>query len=309
MYVLPGDRTRRALLAAFTVLCFSSYGGGHIWWSLTPGPKAKRLRHITFLYGEIQVLASGPTIYYCGVNWQPGRPGGSYCGIQEHGDHHKCTIFSVWDTSPTLHPGVVEADHLAKYSRFGGEGTGAHTHLNCEWRIGQVFRYAVTKQQDKTGANTLTRYYFFDRTRKTGKEKSGAWVLEATVSSPTDGKDSVRYFGGGMNSFLENWSGRNREVPKLCLYRLWAGTSPEDLRYLRQASGDGVWGILNDSYFLGEGKPAGFLAVFRKAMAVSEYAVYSPGRGAKSAPISERTIPADVLDGLKHLPRHAPSVQ
>ncbi len=304
------SRMRHTLLFSIVASFWAAaaFGGGHLWWSLSPKPKAPRLKKVTFLYGEIEVLASGPFIYYCGVNWQPGRPGGSYCGIQDHGDRHKCTIFSVWDTSPTLHPRVVEADSATHYSRFGGEGTGAHTHLNYPWKIGRVFRYAVTKQPDPSGKNTLTRYYYYDRDRKNAAGKPGAWVLEATISSPTGGKDSVRYFGGSMNSFLENWMGRKREVPKLCLYRLWAGTSPNDLHYLRQAVGDGVWGILNGSYCLGEGAPAAFLAVFRKAMLPGRYSVYSPAQAARLAPIPPRSIPADVLAGLRHLPLHTQPV-
>ena len=39
----------------------------------------------------------------------------------------------AWDTSPTLHPTVVQADPKAVFNRFGGEGPGAHTHLDYNW--------------------------------------------------------------------------------------------------------------------------------------------------------------------------------
>jgi hypothetical protein len=83
------------------------------------------IEHATFLYGEMVVLASGPDIYYCGAGW-----GGAYSGIQELYNSPKLMIFSVWDTSPKLHPRVVQWDERTEYTRFGGEGTGAGSHMN-----------------------------------------------------------------------------------------------------------------------------------------------------------------------------------
>jgi len=292
----------RFLLCGLVLLAASTSvvsAGGHLWWSKTAN--GKPLSKITVLYGEIEVLASGPTIYYCGINWQPGRPAGGYCGIQDHRNGTRWVIFSVWDTSPTLHPRVTQADPRTKYNRFGHEGSGSHTHMVYPWKVGEVFRYAVIKRPDPTGANTLTSYCFFDRTRRGPNGAEGQWVLEATISSPTDNKDCVRYFGGGMNSFLENWSGRQREVVKLCLYRLWAGTSPRDLHFLRRATGDGAWGILNDSYYLGEGEAAALRAVIEKHARPGSYTVIGPKRGAKLKPISDRPVPNDVVAALERL--------
>ena len=70
--------------------------------------------------------------------------------------------------------------------------------------------------------------------------------------------------GGGMNSFLENFSGRDREVPKLALYRLWLGTSVDKMKCLTRAVGDGKWGQLHGAYFLAEGDDAKLAAVFAK---------------------------------------------
>lgn len=235
------------LLWSLSIICMifaNKVNAQHLWWSATDD--GKKIEKITFIYGEIEVLATGPTIYYCGINWQPGNPAGGYCGIQDHKDRHKCTIFSVWDTSPELHPYFVYAEKRTIHNRFGGEGEGSHSHLNYEWSETSVFKFAVTKSPDGSGQNTLTSFYFYDRKKK-------RWILEASISSPTDNKDCVRYFGGGMNSFLENWSGKKKHIPKLCLYRLWVGTAPANLRFLRKASGDGHWGILNDSYYLAEG--------------------------------------------------------
>jgi len=273
-------------------------GAQHLWW--VKEIDGRKVEKITFMYGEIEVLATGPTIYYCGVNWQLGRPGGSYCGIQDHPAGHR-TIFSAWDTLPTLHPHVAKADKRTVYNRFGGEGTGSHTHMLYPWKVGQVFRYALYKRQDKTGKNTLTSYYFFDRTQHTGK-KAGKWVLEATISSPTNDQDSVRYFGGGMNSFLENWSGKNREQPKVCLYRLWGGTSPKDLKAFRQAVGDadGRWGILNGSHYLAVGDPSKLAAVL-KTLEKGDGNVIGAKKGEKLPPIPDRAVSKETVEALEAL--------
>jgi hypothetical protein len=75
----------------------------HLWWNLEGQKDA------TCLYGEITVLATHPCIYYCGANWHPGEPAGGYCGIQHNSETERRTIFSIWDTNPTLHPKVTEA--------------------------------------------------------------------------------------------------------------------------------------------------------------------------------------------------------
>ena len=68
--------------------------------------------------------------------------------------------------------------------------------------------------------------------------------------------------GGGLNSFLENFAGKDRAVPKLALYRLWLGSSVETMKCLTKAGGDGTWGQLHDAYFLAEGDPAALKGVF-----------------------------------------------
>jgi hypothetical protein len=214
----------------------------HLWWK----PKPSQIGY-TCLYGEIQVLATAPTIYYCGCNWWPGAPAGGYTGIQDPGGGRHNMIFSIWDTSPTLHPSVVKQDPKTVSNRFGGEGTGAHTHYDYDWTLGKTYRYYVTKAQSANHENTLCTVYFFD-------DASKRWVDEATISCPNDSGVSVKTFGGGLNAFLENWSGRDKALPKLALYRMWLGTSADDLTPVTEGAGDGTWGVMNDAFFLAEGE-------------------------------------------------------
>ncbi len=265
----------------------------HLWWDLEGQKDA------TCLYGQITVLATHPAIYYCGANWHPGELAGGYCGIQHNGEKERRTIFSIWDTSPTLHPKVTEADPKTIFNRFGGEGEGAHTHMLWDWSTGETFQFFVRKQQGK-GDTTETRYYIFDPKQK-------KWVHSATISNPNGGKKSVATIGGGLNSFLENFAGKDKAIPKLALYRLWLGPSIENMKCLTRVGGDGTWGELGDAYFLAEGDKVALDAVFSKSEAKYGKPIFGDN-GKKLAPISDKPLSAKAISVLTHLP-HAKKVK
>ena len=229
-----------SLTAATVLTLCATATAQHLWWDLEGQKDA------TCLYGEITVLATHPHIYYCGANWHPGEPAGGYCGIQHNGEKERRTIFSIWDTSPELHPKVTAADPHTIFNRFGGEGEGAHTHMLWDWKFGETFQFFVQKTPGN-GDTTDARYYIFDLKQK-------KWLHSATINSPNGGKKSVATIGGGgLYSFLENFAGKDKAVPKLALYRLWLGPSVEKMKCLTKAGGDGDWGQLHDAYFLAEG--------------------------------------------------------
>jgi hypothetical protein len=222
----------------------------HLWWDLAGQGEG------TCLYGEITVLATQPTTYYCGANWHPGEPAGGYCGIQHNGPQERRTIFSIWDTSPTLHPEVSEAGPQTVFGRFGGEGEGGHTHVQWDWKTNETFQFFVRKQ------------------------------------------------GGGVNSFLENFSGQDPAAPRLALYRLWLGPDVDHLKCLTQAKGDGTWGELHDAYFLASGGTNELAAVFSALPARYGKPVFGE-KGTRLKPISDRTLSDGLLKELQHLPRAA----
>jgi len=277
---------RSALPLLLGATLISQASAQHLLWK----PKDPAAKY-TAIYGEIQVLNTGDTIYYCGCNWWPGNPAGGYTGIQDPGEGRHNMIFSIWDTSDSLHPRTTEAESRTVYSRFGGEGTGAHTHLDYNWTLGKTYRYYVTKEQDAKKENTLTKLYFED-------DHLHKWVHEATISNPNDGHVSVETFGGMLNAFLENWSGKDREKPKLALYRLWVGNSPKDLVPVTDATGDGKWGVLNGSFFLAEGADADVDALLAKGKGLQRGV---DKRGATLSVLT-RKIPRGVVQSLKHLP-------
>ncbi len=261
----------------------------HLWWN------TEKQHEATCLYGEITVLATHPGIYYCGANWHPGEPAGGYCGIQHNSPKRRSTVFSIWDTTAELRPKITEADAKAHLSRFGGAGTGAHTDMDWNWQVGETFQFFVRKQPASTADTTDTRYYIFDR----GPQK---WRHVATISNPIGGKKSVATIGGGLNSFLENFTGQDRKAAKLATYRLWLGPSIEKLQCLTQAEGDGTWGRLHDAYFLAEGDQAELDKVFGELKKVYGVPAYG-GRGEKLAPISDKRLPEKLAQELKSLPR------
>jgi hypothetical protein len=287
-----------ALTAAGLLLTAARAGAQHLWWD------TKKLDDATCLYGEITVLATNPGIYYCGANWHPGEPAGGYCGVQHNGPKERRTIFSVWDTAPKLHPKVTQADPQTVFNRFGGEGEGAHTHMLWDWQAGETFRFFVHKQPGTAAGTTDARYYLYDR----GSKK---WRHSATITSPDGDKKSEASVstigGGGLASFLENFTGKDREVPKLALYRLWLGTGVESMKCLTQARGDGTWGQLSDAYFLAEGGKKELGGLFDKLEKEHGKPVYG-GEGKKLDPLSDKPLPAELVKELKTLPQ-APTVK
>jgi len=275
-------------IATILLLATASADAQHLWWNLEGQKDA------TCLYGEITVLATNPHIYYCGANWHPGEPAGGYCGIQHNSPKERRTIFSIWDTSPSLHPKVTEADPKTVFNRFGGEGTGAHTHMLWPWKVGETFHFFVHKVPGRDDT-TDTRYYLYDRSRK-------SWLHSATINSPNGGKKSVATFGGGLNSFLENFAGKDRPVPKLALYRLWLGPDFDKMKCLTRASGDGTWGQFSDAYFLAEGDKSQLDAVFSRLEKPYGRPTFG-GSGKRLDPVSDRSLPKNAASVFRRLPR------
>jgi hypothetical protein len=164
-----------------------------------------------------------------------------------------------------------------------------------DWNVGETFQFFVEKLPGKTPDTTDTRYYVHDRT-------SNKWLHSATITNPNGGEKSVATMGGGLNSFLENFSGRDRTLPKLALYRLWLGSSPDTMKCLTTAVGDGIWGKLHDAYFLAEGGDTDLKSVF--ATWKTRYGDPERGQiGKKLKPITDSPLDKELVDALMQLPR------
>ena len=277
------------LILASTLFFGLSASAQHFWWNLAGQGNG------TCLYGEITVLATHENTYYCGANWHPGEPAGGYCGIQHNGGEEHRTIFSIWDTSPELHPKVTEAGPKTEFGRFGGEGEGGHTHMLWNWKTNETFHFFVHKEPGRQPDTTDTRYYIYDPAAK-------KWQHLATICNPNGGHADVATLGGSVNSFLENFSGQDRSAPRLALYRLWLGSSVDSMKCLTQGIGDGQWGELHDNYFLAGGGKNELAAVFARLAPEYGQPVYG-GKHVSLPPLSDKPLPATVIDELKHLPR------
>ena len=112
--------------------------------------------------------------------------------------------------------------------------------------------------------------------------------------------------GGPIASFLENFTRRDRDTPRLALYRLWAGTSADHLVCLTRAGGDGTWGELNDCYFLATGDSAK-ISDLLESLRPKYGPVILGAKGKQLDPIGDRDLPGKLVEELKNLPS-APAV-
>jgi hypothetical protein len=280
----------RAGLSLVLGACASLASAQYLFWHPEP-----RHAKYTAIYGEITVLADNPGVYYCGCDWWPSAKAGGYTGIQDLRKDGKRILLSVWDTSPELHASLVTADARVTPKRFEGEGHGFHTRMQYDWRVGKTYLYYVTKRPDQTGANTLVTLYFFDETRQ-------QWVGEGRIFSP-GGHRAVDNFDTNLNSFLENLRDKNdkqREVPKVAVYSLWAGTGPDDLHMITTASGKAQWGTVGGSFFLAEGDDAAVRQVL--SANAGSGGTYEFGAQKAKMQIPSRTLPEKTLDALRTLP-------
>lgn len=288
---IPLAPTRLATIAVLLAwaLMPAAARAQHLWWD------AGHDRGATCAYGQITVYASRPGTYYCGANWHPGEPAGGYCGIQHNGPAERRTICSVWDTSPTLHPAVAFTDPAAVGSRFGGEGNGAHTHMPWPWQPGRPFQFYAAKTPAAAAGNTDLRYYAYDDAAK-------AWVHVSTIHMPNGDRPATvgTITGGGLASFLENFTGQDKLAPRLATYRLWVGHAPATLKELTTAGGDGQWGQTADAYYLAGGDPAAVAAVFARTATLGQPTAGTPGQ--PLPPIAVTPLPHDLTDALAHLP-------
>ena len=252
--------------------------------------------NITCVYGEITVLTSVPGIYFCGAQWSGV---GGYCGIQHNEPTERRTIFSVWDTSSTKHPRVIAADSKTVFSRFGGEGEGAHTHMVWPWKYGETFTFFLRKQPGVKPGTTDVQYYV--------RDPSGKWLHSATISSPNGGRGRGTTFEG-ICSWIENFAGADVATPKIALYSLWTGSDIDGLKHVTRTggeSGSGRWGRLRDAYFLAEGHNEQIAAALAKWESKYGKPVYGTD-GTELEPVPERPLPPSVLKALRNLPAATP---
>jgi hypothetical protein len=315
------DRMNRLLLIGVISLLSAASTPCAMAATLYWGPPKEKMP-ITVVYGELEVLASSSMIYFCGLDW-PGdganvghnaqmkvSGGSAYCGIQEHNNKQRNVIFTVWDTAPSLLAACLQADASTVHFHSAAkdfEGGNTHTDRPCQWKEGEVFRFALSKLPAKKGG-TITTFYFYD---PVGKK----WLLEASILNPPDDRGTGRFFNVG-SAFLENFGRKNYETPKLCLYRLWVGSKAQELGFVREAAAapDDLsktehCGILNGSFFLAQGNESAVNELLEKYRTAVDSVTIARPDARRLGPIPDRPLLPEIIAQLTALPRPAEATE
>ena len=85
-------------------------------------------------------------------------------GMQVNSEKERRIIFSVWDSgNEAIDRNKVKAEDLVQLvdkgkdvhaGGFGNEGTGGHSHLVHDWKLGDTIRFLVRAEPDGTQTTT-----------------------------------------------------------------------------------------------------------------------------------------------------------
>ena len=205
------------------------------------GPKQSQAE---WIYCELTPKTDPLWTYYEAIGWHRG-----YFGMQVNSPSERRIIFSVWDAGkePINRSKVAKENRVQLLAKgpdvqaggFGHEGTGGHSHLVYNWKLGDSFRFLLHAERvgAKDGAqsksvSTQTIYsawFYFP--------EKHAWGLIASFKAPRDGS-----LPRGLYSFNENFSGANGQERRVCeFHNQWIRTS------------DGHWYPLLEARFTHDG--------------------------------------------------------
>jgi hypothetical protein len=185
-----------------------------------PLPDAAKDGAVEF-YNEETVRQEVPGSYFCAAGFS-----GAYFGIQDRPDK-KVVIFSVWDTgkkvnqpdqaAPENQVKVISLGKDVHYTRFGNEGTGAHSDLAYNWAVGKTYQFFLRATVKKK--STEYEGWFRDPSTDAG------WIHIATFEAPDGGRKMKNLY-----SFLEDFrrDGKSAtEIRRVELGNGWFKPSPD----------------------------------------------------------------------------------
>jgi hypothetical protein len=191
---------------------------------------------IEWFYMELTPRSEPLYSYYMATGFSRG-----YFGMQVNSPSERRLIFSVWDAGNegVDRNKVAEQDRVVLLNKgadvfagsFGNEGTGGHSHLKYDWKLGDTFRFLLRAEPAAAPQTTTTysAWFFFP--------EANDWGLIASFRAPRDGK-----FLRGLYSFNENFAGSNGDQLRLCEFgNAWV------------RSKSGVWSALEDATFTHDG--------------------------------------------------------
>ena len=159
-----------------------------------------------YFYSEVNVPVGQDPVgtYYMANGFNVG-----YFGMQVNASNKRWILFSVWDPtngSTTL----VSKGNQTIVNNFGGEGTGGQSHLICNWRAGNTYRFITRAQPDGQG-NTLYSAWFGTPQSDDGCGDSGQGNAQAQAGVKWHFLATWKYPGTamyhqGVYSFLESFN-------------------------------------------------------------------------------------------------------
>ena len=185
---------------------------------------AEAKEDVEWFYLEVTPKTDPLWSYYMATGWHRG-----YFGMQVNSPTERRIIFSVWDSgNEAVDRDKVHDDNrvklLAKGPKtnagdFGNEGTGGHSHLVYNWKLGDTVHFLM-RAQVEGDATIYTGWY------RDSKQKK--WELVSSFRSPKDGK-----YLHGLYSFNENFGGQNGHEERRCEFANgWIKTKGKDGKWL-----------------------------------------------------------------------------
>lgn len=194
----------------------------------------------------VTVREAHPGSYFMALGWSCG-----YCGIQELSNGAHVLIFSVWDpvdpydfdakpgdVREDLQAKVLYADPAMHVSRFGGEGTGAKTMSEYNWKVGENVRFKVETSPDGLNRTAFTCYL--------RDSSSEGWRKLASIS--TMNRHGMAPDFGQLHSFVEDFR-RNYDSAK----RIRRAEFSDVQAF---SSVDGKWHTLRQAHFTADPTPS-----------------------------------------------------
>lgn len=211
---------------------------------------------VEWFYCEVTPKTDPLWTYYEATGWHRG-----YFGCQVNSPTERRLIFSVWDAGDeAVSRSKVAAENrvqlLAKgdgvdAGDFGNEGTGGHSHLVYDWKLGDTLRFLLHAEAEGT-FTTYTGWFYFPEREE--------WGLIASFRAPRDGQ-----LPHGLYSFNENFSGANGQLRRVCeFHNQWVRTTAgewialEAARFTHDGHGkeqrlDRSAGVRGDRFYLANG--------------------------------------------------------
>ncbi len=201
---------------------------------------------VDLFYSEMQVEKSAPGSYFMAAGFS-----GGYFGIQELYNGKKVALFSVWDPGNphnlSAREGEVAAENRVlildkgenvRTRRFGGEGTGAQSMIDLDWKNGETYQFIVTAKPGAKPEGTIFSGYI-------KKKEDKVWRLMATFHTKIPVKQ-VRHAHTFVEDFRRNYES-TKFIRKAHYGNAWLRTNK------------GTWHSLTKAKFTGDPTPSNFI--------------------------------------------------